>query len=90
MYNGDVSAILDGIYSDSPILVLNAILAGTRMELRSDVFVYGVEQATNNDSTLLNLSISQCAHASLDILGIRKYTGEDNNILALISADRQV
>lgn len=85
MHTGDINAILDGICSDSPILILNAILSGTRMGLHNDVFVHGVKQATKNDTALLHLSISQCAHASLDILGIRKYMGEDSYILELIS-----
>lgn len=85
MYSGDTEEIVSNVNSDIPILVANAIIAGTKKCLKNSVFLDAIQnKVTNSDITFFGMPLSDIAIASLDILGINKYKGNDDNILKLI------
>lgn len=87
MHTGDISAILDNIQAKTPILVLNAIMAGVKIGLKDSTFIEGVLKAEENDVVLLGLPVKKVATAALHLIGQRKYTGKDPVIVALIEAN---
>jgi len=85
MHEGKKESILSGISSDIPIVVLNAILAGTRISLHDKGFLDGVRAAEKNHvDTMLGIPLSKFATASLHLLGIKEYTGTDSVIKKMI------
>ena len=84
MHKGNVDAIMSGISSLVPIVVLNAIVAGTQYNLRNAAFVDGVKQASESDVTLLGVPLKSFAAASLHLLGEEKYSGKDGMVLTMI------
>lgn len=90
MYQGDLQEILSGICDERQILVVNAIITGTRQKIRDTAFVERLHQLTADSETkLLNVPISFFAIAALDILGIKRYTGDDEYIKKLIDSKLQ-
>lgn len=86
MHAGDISVIVDNIQEKTPILVLNAIMAGVKIELRNKAFIDGLLKAEKNDVALLGLPIQKAATAALHLLGQRKYNGKDPVIISLIES----
>lgn len=84
MHNGSIESIMKGISSDIPIVILNAIIAGTRLELKNIVFTEGINKTKRSAEVLLGVPIRNFAIASLDVLGIEKYLGDDIRIKELI------
>ncbi len=85
MYDGDYEAIIAGIQSETPILVMNAIIAGVQHNVQDKKYVEGLRKEKENDIELLNVQIKDVAIAGLDILGIEKYMGNDVRIKKYIS-----
>lgn len=86
MHNGNIDAIMNGISSPVPIVVLNAILAGTQRNLHNAAFVDGVKKASQNNETILGIPIKAFAAASLHLLDEEKYSGKDTVILTMINS----
>ena len=84
MYKGNVQKIMEGIDSNTPILVLNAIVAGTNRKMTREAFLAGVERATESDIVLLGVPLKSFAEASLHLLERKKYAGEDPVVIAMI------
>lgn len=84
MHNGSVAAIMNGIHSSCLFELLNAIITGTRIHLLDEDFVNCVKAATRIEDTLMGVPLSDFARASLDSLGIQKYTGDNKKIKELI------
>ena len=87
MHKGDVNIIKDCIVSNSPILLLNAIMAGTKRKLHDDNFIKGVKDAENSDETLMGIPLKKVAAASLHLLGVKKYSGNDETIKTMIDTE---
>ena len=85
MHNGNVVAIVKGVFSPAPIVVMNAILAGTQHNLHDTGFVDGVRRAVESNEILLNIPLRSVAIASLHLLGIEQYCGQDNMIWSMIN-----
>lgn len=66
MASGDEESILRGLYSESPILIMNAILQGHVHGIRSEKFLEGVKDQVDNDITLLNIRIGDAAKKVLN------------------------
>ena len=84
MYKGNTKLIEECVSSDSHILVLNSILAGTKIELMSKEFINGIQVATENEGILLGVPLKSVAKAALHLLGQRSYDGDDRLILMMI------
>lgn len=90
MHEGNVQTILDNISSKTPILVLNAIVAGTRQGITQESFIAGVEVAAENHVKLLGIPLSKFAKASLHLLGKRNYEGSDPVVISMIDTNLQM
>ena len=66
MARGDEESILRGLYSESPILIMNAILQGHVHGIRSEKLLEGVKDQVDNDITLLNIRIGDAAKKVLN------------------------
>ena len=86
MHAGDISVIVDNIQDKTPILVLNAIMAGVKIKLKDKAFIDGLKKAEENEVALLGLPIQKVATAALHLLGQRKYNGKDSVIISLIES----
>ena len=84
MLGGDVSEILNGIVSDIPILVMNAIIGGAENRVKDRRFIDSLKEQKSNDIELLHIRIGDVAIAALDVLGIEKYTGDDQAVKDII------
>lgn len=82
MYNQE--KIMKDIASEVPFAVLNAIIDGTKSKIKEKWFIEAVVSNKGNDETIMHIPISSFAYASLDVLGIEQYTGNDENVLKLI------
>ena len=79
-----VDEIRNGIKSQLPIVVMNAIITGAENRIRDEQFIDGLRRQTENDTLLLNLRIGDFAIAALDVLGVEEYSGSNKTILELI------
>jgi hypothetical protein len=86
MHRGDNNAILNGISSPVPVVVLNAIIAGTQRNLRDTTFIDGVKKAGTSHETLLGIPVKSVAAASLHLLDVQEYSGNDSMVLAMIDS----
>ena len=86
IHNGSVKAIMDGITSSSPIEFLNAMIFGTRLGIDNAKFIESVKNAENNETVMMGVQISEFAKASLDILGIKEYRGDEKRIKDMIES----
>ncbi|HBL40456.1 MAG TPA: hypothetical protein DDY98_02350 [Ruminococcaceae bacterium] len=86
MKNGNKEIIVDSIVSSSPILVMNAILFGTRDRITDSRFVKGLTRAEDSIDVLFGVPVSSVATASLHLLGQKNYNGEDKQIQAFINS----
>ncbi len=76
--SGNEPIISAGIYSDSAIVALNAILAGTRHTVKNSTFIDGIRNiSTNSTDTIMGIPLRKYAIASLHILGEEQYSGDD-------------
>ena len=87
MHAGNTNTIINNIFSDIPIIVMNAIMAGTKVGLTDPLFLEGVRNAEKNDAVLLGVPISKVATASLHLLTDKKYSGDDIFIRKLIESE---
>ena len=79
-------AIVNGVRANHPILVLNAIIAGTKFNVCDPKFVKGVLDAERCETQLLNIPIKHVANAALHLLGIKEYQGDDLQVKAMIES----
>lgn len=84
MHSGDLDAIMEGISSNCDILILNAIMAGTKQKVKNAAFIDGIIAAAHSEAILLGVPLKSAARASLHLLGHRLYTGADPMILSMI------
>lgn len=86
MHAGEIPMILENIQARTPILVLNAMMAGVKMGVKDPAFIEGIKKAEKSDVVLLGLPIKKVATAALHLLGQCEYSGEDPVIAALIES----
>ena len=66
---------------------LNSILYGAKYQVRSERFINNVIAMSSDDQTkFFGTPISSFAKAALDILGVKKYTGDDRYIHEMIES----
>lgn len=87
MYAGDTEAIISCVDSEKSILVMNALMAGTKMMVRDERFLSGVKKAKKSEVVLLGIPLKKVAVAAEHLLGIQEYMGNDKVILAMISSE---
>lgn len=87
MYAGDTEAIISCVDSEKSILVMNALMAGTKMMVRDVRFLCGVKKAKKSEAVLLGIPLKKVAIAAEHLLGIQKYRGNDKVILDMISSE---
>lgn len=81
MEQNDVNAILCGIHSTLPILNLNAIIFGTKFKIKNPDFISEMKNnLIKSNVKFFGTKLSSFVIASLHILGIQKYSGNDTFI----------
>ena len=86
MHNGNRELIIENISSQIPMLVLNAIVAGTKLAIQTPAFLDGLKAAEKSEVVLLGIPLSNFATAALHLLGRRKYEGNDPIIVSMIKS----
>ena len=86
MHGGNAEIILSNISAKTPILVLNAIMAGIKHGLKESSFIEGIRKAEENEAVLLGVPVCKVATAALHLLNAKPYTGTDRQILELIES----
>lgn len=86
MYAGNRETILNSISCETPLLVMNAIMAGMKTGMKDPAFVEGVRKAAENDTVLLGVPICKVAAAALHLLGVKQDAGTDRMIRELIES----
>ena len=87
MSQNDTEAILLGAKSNIPILNLNSILFGTKFKITEEEFLEVLKtKLLNSDDSFMGTPLKIFAVASLDVLGVQKYTGKDAEICNLINS----
>ena len=84
MYNGDKATIIESVNSSVDILVMNAIISGTRAKIKDNDFLVGVSKAKENRTILMGIPIGSVAEAALCYLKETKYMGDDEIVKNLI------
>lgn len=83
MKTGDPDAILEGLHHGGVLLQVNAAICMTHYKLTSKEFLDGLYAMMNDNFVLLGYRIYEYCICALDILGIEKYTGDDERIKRL-------
>ena len=66
---------------------LNSILFGAKYGVRAERFITRlIDMSTDNATTFFGTPMSSFAKAALDILGVEKYTGDDDYIRIMIDS----
>ncbi len=85
MISGNKDEILSGILSDRPIVVVNAIMSGTRLRITDPKFVEEIKKISSSSTEkVMGLPLSKFAAAALCILRSEQYDGEDKVIDNLV------
>ena len=88
MVDNNVSALMEGINSNIPILNLNAIIFGTRYKFNNDDFINTIkERFVDSNIKFFGTELKCFAIASLHLLNVQKYVGTDRTILRLIESN---
>lgn len=84
MHRGDTETILACVSAPTAILVLNAIMAGTKFQVTDVNFIKRVQAAEKSDEVLLGIPLRSFASAALHLLRKKQYTGDDPVIKEMI------
>ena len=84
MHDGYEDAIIAGVWSSAPIVVINAIIAGAKHEVKDVSFLNGVVKAEEREDVFMGIQMKSVAAAALDVLGAKKYAGDDKQTLGFI------
>ena len=84
MHGGNTDAIIAGVHSKNDYVVMNAILSGSRLRVKSKEFIDGVKKAQENEAVLLGIPIKSVAKASICFIENRSYKGSDPVVESLI------
>lgn len=79
-----VNTILSKLRSDNPIGNVRAIVACVGRNSCTADEAKAITMLAEKNDIVLGYSVSEFAHAAMDMLQIRQYTGDDSNVKALI------
>lgn len=72
--------------SDSPIENLNAVLFGTKYKCKEQQFVDALVKMLDSPERFFGTPLKLYVQASLDVLDVQHYTGDDNFVIELIQS----
>lgn len=75
--------------SDSPIENLNAVLYGAKYKLSDERFILALHKMLDSDARFFGTPLSSFVQAALDVLGVQKYSGDDDYVMELIQSEFQ-
>lgn len=88
MEANNIEAIIFGAKSDLPILNLNAVLYGAKYKVSSEKFISLLkEKLIKSEASFFGVPLSSYIVAALDVLGVEKYSGDDNLIIRLVDSN---
>nr|WP_288555615.1 hypothetical protein [uncultured Mediterraneibacter sp.] len=85
MSNNFIERIIEDTKSDTPGVVIQAILSGIDKRITDERFINAVKEHKDDKICLLNVPINYVARAALDILGAEKYNGNNACIVNMIN-----
>ncbi len=85
MSNDFLEKIVNDMKSDTPGVVMQAMLSGTDKRIADERFISEVKKHKNDNTCLLNVPIGYVAKAALDVLGVEKYAGNNEYIINMIN-----
>ena len=83
---GDENAILEGVTHKGAIYRINALIYAVRNAVDSEKVKEKIYDLQNDKVSVDGYKVSDFALAALDLLGIEKYTGINEQIKALIES----
>lgn len=90
MQSGDKNAIMDGFISSSMVDNFNAIVCATKYKLCEKAVEVQLIRLSRDDTCLFGQNagyrVSEVSVAALHLLGFAKYSGTEENVLALIDS----
>lgn len=87
MQLGDVSALKRGFDAKGAIYHINAIAWTTKNNIKNAGLISSIKKLTNDNTLISGYTVGQFALASLDILNIQKYQGDDVSVKNLIESN---
>lgn len=85
MNNHSIEKIIEDMKSDTPGIVMRAMLSGVDKRITDERFINAVKEHKNDKICLLNVPMNYVARAALDILGAEKYNGSNAHIMNMIN-----
>lgn len=83
MWTGDPDAILEGLHHGGALLRAVAVIFMTLYKLTSKEYLDGLYALKDDNVVVSGYKVSDFCICALDILGIEKYTGDDEQIRKL-------
>lgn len=91
MISGNEEEILSGVFSDRPIVVVNAILSGTRNHITDPRFIEAIKRiASGSTEKVMGLPLCKIATAALCILKNEQYDGGDKVVESLVRSQFEI
>lgn len=84
---GSDKAILKGLSHNGALIRINGIMFAVKFKHSSDKIITKLKELLSDNTEVDGYSVSQFATAALDVMGITKYTGNDENVLELIESE---
>ncbi len=84
--NGDLPDIITGLTHTSALVRMNAIKSVVSFSIKDTEIINLICNLKNDDITVLGYSVSDFATSALELLGVEKYDGDKQQIIALIES----
>lgn len=81
---GDESAIYNGLNHNGAVIRMNGIMFAANFKFKKSSIIDAIKKLTEDNTEFNGYTVSQFAFAALDVIGIEKYQGNDENIKELI------
>jgi hypothetical protein len=87
MQSGDISTLKNGFNAKGAIYRVNAIAWATKNNIIDEELIAYIKKSINDNTLISGYTVGQFALASLDILNIQKYQGDDISVKNLIKSN---
>ena len=81
---GEEDAIINGLSHKGALIRINAVMFAVKYKCKKNNVIELIKELLTDNTEVDGYSVSQFSIAALDVLGITKYTGNDENVVELI------